>query len=207
MVDFKSQFIEMFGDPVTNNKGWNIAKFSQVTNKIGSGATPKGGQENYVNEGISLIRSMNVYNGYFKYDELAHLTDKQAQQLDNVTLKESDILLNITGASVARSCIVPNEILPARVNQHVSIIRCKPAHLNHIFTNAALICDSFQQLLLSLGESGGATRQAITKQQIENLTIILPPLSLQNRFADFVRQANKSKFRCTKTNRHIFVLC
>ena len=63
----KSQFVEMFGDPVTNPMGWEVANFYEVTTKIGSGATPRGGKESYINEGISLIRSMNVYNGFFKY--------------------------------------------------------------------------------------------------------------------------------------------
>ena len=192
--DIKAKFLEMFGDPVTNPMGWEAAKFFDVTCKIGSGATPKGGEGSYVNEGISLIRSMNVYNGYFKYDGLAHITDEQAKQLDNVTVNENDILLNITGASVARSCIVPNDVLPARVNQHVSIIRCEPSRLDHIFANTVLISESYQQLLLSLGESSGATRQAITKQQIENLIIILPPLETQMRFAEFIHTAEKSKF-------------
>ena len=83
--------------------------FSEVTNKIGSGATPKGGQESYVNEGVSLIRSLNVHNGFFKYDNLAHITDEQAQQLDNVEIFRNDVLHNITGASVARSCIIPRK--------------------------------------------------------------------------------------------------
>ena len=194
LLDFKSRFVEMFGDPVTNPMGWETTKFSEVTSKIGSGATPMGGQENYIADGISLIRSMNVYNGYFKYDELAHITDEQARHLENVIVKEHDVLLNITGASIARSCIVPFEILPARVNQHVLIIRCESSRLNHRFANAILISDSYQRLLLSLGESGGATRQAITKQQIESFSIFLPPINLQNRFAEFVRQADKSKF-------------
>ena len=96
----------------------------ELTTKIGSGATPKGGRESYGTEGISLIRSMNVHNGYFEYKELAHISDEQAEKLDNVTIHENDVLLYITGASVARCCITPNDVLPARVNQHVCIIRC-----------------------------------------------------------------------------------
>ena len=184
----KSKFVEMFGDSVANPMGWDTAKLSDVTNKIGSGATPKGGEANYVNEGISLIRSMNVYNGYFKYDGLAHITDEQAEQLDGVTVNENDILLNITGASVARSCIVPNDVLPARVNQHVSIIRCDSSRLNHVFANFIIISDSYQRHLLSLSESSGMTRQAITKQQIENLTFPLPPLESQNEFVTIIKK-------------------
>ncbi len=121
----KARFVEMFGNPVLNDKGWEQKSLGEITTKIGSGATPKGGKEAYQEEGITLIRSMNVHNGQFEYKDLAHISDEQASKLDNVTIEEDDVLLNITGASVARSCVVPNEILPARVNQHVCIIRCK----------------------------------------------------------------------------------
>ena len=114
-----------------------------------------------------------------------------AAKLDNVSVKKSDVLLNITGASVARSCIVPNQILPARVNQHVCIVRCKKC-IEPVFLNGLLVDDNYQNLLWEIAGSG-ATREAITKQQVEHLKIIVPPIELQNEFADFVKQIDKSK--------------
>ena len=189
----KARFVEMFGNPVTNERGWTEAMIRDVTSKIGSGATPKGGKESYQTEGITLIRSMNVHDGRFEYKDLAHITDAQAAQLDNVTVEESDVFINITGASVARSCIVPSEVLPARVNQHVAIIRCVRTQLHPVFANNMFLNDRFKGQLLDIGESGGATRQAITKQQLEMLTVILPPIDLQNQFAAFVAHIDKSK--------------
>ena len=195
----KSRFNEMFGDPVLNEMGWEKHRLSKLTLKIGSGATPRGGRESYVNEGIALIRSMNVYDGKFIFKDLAYLTNVQAEKLNNVIVESDDILLNITGASVSRCCIVPQIILPARVNQHVSIIRCKKHLLSPIFLNQLLITSEFKSLLQKIGESSGATRQAITKNQIEELTIPLPPLSLQNEFADFVAQVDKSQLAIQKS--------
>ena len=192
----KARFVELFGNPVLNEKGWESNLLAQLTLKIGSGATPKGGREAYQEEGIALIRSMNVYNGKFEYKDLAHISDEQAAKLDNVIIKESDVLLNITGASVARSCVVPNQILPARVNQHVCIIRCKEC-IEPIFLNRLLIDDNYQKLLWEIAGSG-ATREAITKQQVERLKIILPPIELQNQFAAFVAQVHKSKLMFQK---------
>lgn len=189
----KSRFIEMFGDPISNNFGWKQGLLSEVTSKIGSGATPRGGKESYQTEGITLIRSMNVYDGRFEYKDLAHITNEQAEQLSNVAVEEGDVFINITGASVARSCIVPNNILPARVNQHVAIIRCSRSYLHPVFANNMFLNEHFKGQLLDIGESGGATRQAITKQQLENLVVILPPLNLQQQFAAFVAQTDKSK--------------
>ena len=187
----KARFVELFGNPVLNDKGWEQKPLGEISSKIGSGATPKGGKEAYQEDGITLIRSMNVHNGQFEYKDLAHISDEQAAKLDNVTIEENDVLLNITGASVARSCVVPSEILPARVNQHVCIIRCKDCIIPE-FLNKLLIDDNYQDLLWSIAGSG-ATREAITKQQVENLQIILPPLELQNQFMEFCKQVDKSK--------------
>ena len=194
----KARFVELFGNPVTNDKGWSTDSCKNLMKKIGSGATPKGGRESYCDEGISLIRSMNVYNNRFEYKDLAHITDEQAEQLDNVTIEKSDVLLNITGASVARCCVVPDDLLPARVNQHVSIIRCKerllPEFVCSLFTE-----NNYQRLLWNIATAGGATREAITKQQIEDLQLIVPPLDLQKQFMEFVKQVDKSKFVVSKT--------
>lgn len=188
----RARFVEFFGDPVANDKGWDTEICRNLMSKIGSGATPKGGKESYCDEGISLIRSMNVYNNRFEYKDLAHITDEQAEQLNNVTIEKKDILLNITGASVARCCIVPDDLLPARVNQHVSILRCKervlPDFVCNMFTE-----HNYQGLLWNVATAGGATREAITKQQIEELILIIPPIDLQKQFVVFVAQTNKSK--------------
>ena len=192
----KARFVEMFGNPVINEKRWRQKSLVEITTKIGSGATPKGGKGAYQEEGITLIRSMNVHNGLFEYKELAHISDEQATKLDNVAIEENDVLLNITGASVARSCVVPRKILPARVNQHVCIIRCKEC-INPEFLNKLLIDDNYQDLLWSIA-GAGATREAITKQQVENLQIIMPPVELQNEFVRFCNQVDKSKVAVKK---------
>ena len=77
--------------------GWQSSKLGAVTTKIGSGATPLGGEEAYKAAGISLIRSLNVYDSGFRADNLAHIDDMQAEQLSNVTVEPHDVLLNITG--------------------------------------------------------------------------------------------------------------
>ena len=187
----KARFVELFGNPVLNSMNWQQKNLGDIAFKIGSGATPKGGKESYRNNGISLIRSMNVRNGQFEYKDLAHISDEQAARLENVIVEKNDVLLNITGASVARCCIVPDNILPARVNQHVCIIRCKDDILPE-FLNFLLIDNNYQDLLWGIAGSG-ATREAITKQQIESLQIIVPPKIKQSEFVLFAQQVDKSK--------------
>ena len=199
----KSRFVEMFGDPVSNTLGWPQALLCEVTTKIGSGATPKGGQGSYQVEGTSLIRSMNVHDGYFEYKDLAHISDMQAAKLKGVSVEVDDVFINITGASVARSCIVPRDVLPARVNQHVAIIRCCKDQIIPTFANNMFLHNHFKEYLLDIGEAGGATRQAITKQQLENLTVILPPIEMQKEFSLFVEQVDKSKLVIKKSIREL----
>ena len=87
----KARFVEMFGNPVLNDKDWEQKPLGEIATKIGSGATPKGGKEAYREDGITLIRSMNVHNGQFEYKDLAHISDEQAAKLDNVTIEENDV--------------------------------------------------------------------------------------------------------------------
>ena len=192
----KARFVEMFGDPVTNDMLWNTDVLKDICTKIGSGSTPRGGKESYIDEGISLIRSMNVHNAYFEYKDLAHITLDQAEKLNNVVVEHDDLLFNITGASVARCCVVPSDVLPARVNQHVCILRCREK-INPIFLQGLLVNENYQGKLLQIAKSG-ATREAINKQQLESLEIMIPPLELQNQFASFVQEIDKSRSRIQK---------
>lgn len=180
-------FIDMFGDPVKNEKGWDKNNLKNITLKIGSGATPTGGKTAYKQTGVALIRSMNVYDFSFKWKDLAFIDDKQATKLNNVIVLSKDVLFNITGASVCRCSIVPDEILPARVNQHVAIIRPKADSLNPIFLNHLLVSNSVKTKLLGVGSGGGAVMEAITKDQLEQFEIIVPPIDLQK---EFERQIN-----------------
>lgn len=145
--------------------------------KIGSGATPKGGRSVYIDSGVSLIRSQNVYNLNFSYSGLAHIKDDAAKKLKGVIVNKGDVLLNITGDSVARTCVVPDEVLPARVNQHVSIIRPN-GDIDSRYLNYYLASPAMQGYLLNIA-STGASRNAITKGMIENLVIPFPDKDTQ----------------------------
>ena len=189
----KSRFIEMFGDPVEENR-WARITLASLCTKLGSGATPRGGKAAYKTSGIPLIRSMNVHNGYFESKDLAYIDEIQAKKLDNVTLHKGDVLLNITGASVTRSCLLPDYLAGGRVNQHVSIVRCDPNRMLPRVLNSIFTSDSYQRFLLEHSRMAGATREAITKDDLETMTVPLPPLSLQYKFAAFVAQVDKSRF-------------
>ncbi|HEF4887317.1 TPA: restriction endonuclease subunit S [Klebsiella oxytoca] len=159
---------------------WRKLPLKEITVKIGSGSTPTGGSGAYKETGISLIRSQNVLDFSFTNNGLAFIDEEQAQALRNVIVEPQDVLLNITGDSVARCCSAPKEWLPARVNQHVAIIRANQKHLDSLFLKYSLI--SIKDELLSLSEIGG-TRNALTKGMLENLKLFLPSVVEQKAIA------------------------
>jgi type I restriction enzyme S subunit len=161
---------------------WQTIRLGAACEKIGSGATPRGGSEVYQATGISLIRSQNIYNDGFKRDGLAFIGKTHAEELENVTVQPGDVLLNITGDSVARVCQVPEEILPARVNQHVAIIRPKTNILDARYLHYFLIHPQIQAHMLGLA-GAGATRNALTKGMIEGFEIKAPSFSEQRAIA------------------------
>lgn len=147
-----------------------MVKLSEITSKIGSGATPSGGSSVYSDNGISFIRSQNVLDMAFSNNGLVFVNEEQAYELRNVAIESGDILLNITGDSVARSCVVPENILPARVNQHVSIIRCKDKNDSEYL---GFYLQYLKPYLLKICRVGG-TRNALTKESIGKLPILYP---------------------------------
>ncbi len=157
-----------------------MTRLGDICEKIGSGATPHGGKEAYCLEGISFVRSQNIGDFSFSANGLAHINNEQAKKLSNVELKPNDILLNITGDSVARTCIIDSEYLPARVNQHVAIIRGKK---DIVLSSYLLYFLQWKKKYLLQLASAGATRNALTKSMIEQLEIELPTIEQQRKIA------------------------
>ena len=160
-----------------------IVKLKDICTKIGSGATPRGGRDVYVDAGTAFIRSQNVLDYSFSYEGLAYINDEQALRLKGVTVEKDDILLNITGDSVARVCIVDNHVLPARVNQHVSIIRTDESKALSAYV---LCCLQMKKRELLQMASAGATRNALTKSMIEEMDIELPSMETQQRIVSLI---------------------
>jgi type I restriction enzyme S subunit len=155
--------------------------------KIGSGATPRGGKSSYLDHGpYALVRSQNVHNHGFEREGLAYISEDQAKKLSNVKLLENDVLINITGDSVARVCLLDPSVLPARVNQHVAILRPDPGVIDPLFLRYFLVKPSSQSLLLALA-SAGATRNAITKSMLESLEVPDLDVGLQRSIGRFLK--------------------
>lgn len=164
---------------------WPRVPLAELCVKIGSGATPRGGANVYVDDGARFIRSQNVYDLRFESAGMVHLDDRAAEHLRGVAVQSGDVLVNITGDSVARVCLAPTDDCAARVSQHVAIVRPAPADLLPKFLAYWLVSPRVKAQLLTLA-SAGATRKALTKGMLESLQLSLPPANEQVRIASIL---------------------
>lgn len=149
---------------VPNN--WKCISIGRAVIFLGSGITPKGGKSVYQNSGIPFIRSQNVYPEGLRVDNVAYVSKKLHDIMSRTHIHEGDILLNITGASIGRSCIIPINFGNANVNQHVCIIRAH-SKINSQFLSYWLNSPKFQELISSIQQ--GETRQALNFEQIRGM--------------------------------------
>lgn len=180
-AQFPENFVDSPIGPVPAT--WSVSTLKNLTTKIGSGATPRGGKAVYVDHGVALIRSQNVYDAQFVWEGLVRITNESATQLQGVEVRAEDVLLNITGASILRTCVVDPAVLPARVNQHVAIIRAR-AGIPPRFLHLHLMQEKTKNYLL--GMNAGGSREAVTKAHIESVPVLLPSSGLLNEFDKLV---------------------
>ena len=173
-------------------QGWHSVPLAEICTKIGSGFTPRGGEASYLPEGVTLIRSMNVYDDNFDDGGLAFLSDEQAATLAGVAVESKDILINITGASVARCCMAPERHLPARVNQHVMIIRVDTEKADPFFVHKAINSDEQKRQLLSYARKG-STREALTKDEMARFEITVPTATLMRQFGEIAASSFRQR--------------
>jgi len=141
---------------------------SSLTTFIGAGSTPKGGRSIYVKNGIPFIRSQNVLHYSLNLDEIVYITDEINEKMSRTKIQASDVLLNITGASIGRCAYIPEHFTQGNVNQHVCIIRTSP-DLSHKYLALYLNSPKVQRMIQEL--NSGATREALTLSQINNILI------------------------------------
>jgi len=185
----KSVFLEMFGD----REKFKVVKLGDLSSKISSGSTPLGGNKNYLDDGeILFIRSQNVLmNKFSKHDKL-YISKEIHGNMKRTWVKNLDVLLNITGASIGRTAVYYGEDDKANVNQHVCIIRVKDFNeLNPTYLNYYLSSNIIQRYIEKINTGG--TREALNYSQIKDFDLILPPISLQNKFASIVKEIEKIK--------------
>ncbi|MEZ9874667.1 restriction endonuclease subunit S [Vibrio breoganii] len=152
---------------------WVVSKLGLYANKIGSGKTPKGGADVYQEQGILFLRSQNVYDDGLRISgkEATYVSNEIHLEMQNTAVKPNDVLLNITGGSIGRTCIVPENIGEANVNQHVCILRFS-TQLAPYFANVMKSSSIKEQI--DIVQVGG-NREGLNFEQIANMKLCIPP--------------------------------
>ena len=198
----KARFIEMFGDAVVNPMNWPVKKLKDMSVQINSGNTPKGGSENYVEDGITFFRSQNVWKDRLEMDDIAYIDAKTHESMKRSSLKHGDILMTKTGrintenSSLGRAALYMGEDDMANVNGHVYFIRLKP-EVNNKFVLRILVSPEYRDLIRRVCV-GGIDKRQLNKEHIEDFPIICPPSDMVDEYVAFADQVNKSKVKVQK---------
>ena len=166
-----------FSDP------WIKAKLGDIAEKINSGKTPLGGESNYLTEGVLFVRSQNVNNDRLELENIVYISENVNAGMKNSVVRANDILLNITGASLGRSCVVPEDFEKGNVNQHVCIIRPRKQY-NPRFIQPILGSTRGQAIFESLQTGSG--REGLNFDSIKKIELDFPSLPEQEKIADFL---------------------
>lgn len=193
----KARFIEVFGDAIHNPMEWPVKKLGELSSQINSGNTPKGGQQVYVDKGITFFRSQNVWKNKLEMDDIAYIDEATHASMSRSSLKHGDILMTKTGrintenSSLGRAALYMGKDDAANVNGHVYFIRLKPG-INNKFILRILISDEYRDYIRSVCV-GGIDKRQLNKEHIEEFPIICPSVKLIEKYIAFTEQADKSK--------------
>lgn len=206
----KSRFIEMFGDPISNPFGWQVKKLADVSVLITNGNTPKGGSENYMNEGIMFLRSQNVWRNRIDLEDVAYINKDTHAAMAKSSVHDKDILITKTGrintenSSLGRAAIFHGADNSANINGHVYLVRLDGTVVPE-YVVAILTGEPYRRYIRKVCV-GGIDKRQINLDQVENFPIILPPIELQEQFATFVAQTDKSKLAIQKNLEKLEIL-
>ena len=204
----KSRFIEMFGDPVQNPMGWEVKKLGNMCSAIMNGTTPKGGEQVYVENGITFLRSQNVWRNKIDLEDVAYIDEATHKSMKKSSLKKYDILMTKTGrintenSSLGRAALFLGEDDSANINGHVYLIRLEKEY-NHEFVIRILTSLEYRDYIRSVCV-GGIDKRQVNKDHIEDFPIIQPPKELQDEYSAFVQQIDKSKFEIANSLKRLY---
>lgn len=186
----KSKFVEMFGENPVESGKWKVETLGSKSELITKGASPRWQGVEYQSEGTLFVTSENVREGYVDLTKSKYLPDEINEILPRSILKKNDVLINIVGASIGRAAIYEFE-QKANINQAVALVRLNSSDLDKtfllIYLNSELAMKLYQSMI-----KGGA-RDNLSLKNISDLSIPVPPIELQNTFAEYVQKIDSAK--------------
>lgn len=177
---YKESGVEWIGELPAH---WSFGRIKNVISKITSGVTPRGGAESYVDVGIPFLRSQNVHNEGLHIDDVSFISANTHQEMMNSQVRPGDIVFNITGASIARTCIIPKTLKTANISQHIALLRLRNA--NEAKFIWYYLQSQFVKDYVYLTQSG-ASKEAFNHGQMKCIPLPLPPHPEQTAIAAYL---------------------
>lgn len=165
--------------------GWSWARLGEICSKTGSGSTPRGGKEVYRTSGVPFLRSQNVYDDGLRLNDVAYIDRSTHERMSGTRVAPGDLLLNITGGSMGRCCLVPKDFEQANISQHVAIIRVVVEGMEE-FLHGLVLSPYFQDYVFA--EQTGAGRGGLPKSRMDLIPVALPPFAEQHRIVARVHE-------------------
>lgn len=188
----KSRFVDMFGDPITNPKGWDKYKLSDYIEFLTSGS--RGWSCYFSDEGEMFLTIKNVKNNHIQIDNMQYVIVPNTKEAARTKVKEGDLLISIT-ADLGRTGVVSKEIeeFGAYINQHLSLVRLDKKRLNPLYTSYFLESDGGKIQFTSKNQIG--VKSGLNFDAIRSIEILVPPIEEQNKFVEFVGEIDKLKIK------------
>lgn len=187
----KARFVELFGDPIDNSKGYPVHQLSEYITSLTSGS--RGWARYCVDDGDEwFITIKNVKDCHIFTDNMQPVNAPDNAEAKRTKVQEGDLLISIT-ADLGRTGVVTKEIAEhgAYINQHLSCIRIKRDVLNPLFVAHYMESPAGKEQFIAKNQS--AVKAGLNFNSINSLKLMVPPLTEQNRFIDFIDQVDKSK--------------
>lgn len=188
----KSRFVEMFGDPVLNPKGWSLSTIKETAVTYGDG--PFGSNlksSDYVESGVRVIRLGNILSGAFSDSDKSYVSQEKYERLKKYDCRPGEVVIGTLGDPILRACLVPDFGVPSIHKADCVYYETDKNKLLPVFAMWAINHPSMLQR--AMYDAHGQTRGRINSTQVGKLPMILPPMTLQKEFADFAKRVDKSR--------------
>lgn len=188
----KARFIEMFGDPVADTKNWGqtLLKEHLESIKYGTSTPPI-----FTDDGYAFIRATNIKNGKIVNNDMKYIPQEEADRLEKCKLSGGEIIIVRSGVNAGDTCVVTDEYIGQYAGYDMILVLSSDLH--PVFFNTLINTEYMDKVVKPLTRR--AAQPHLNSEQTQRLPIIEVPFELQEQFADFVKQVDKSRFNIKKS--------
>ena len=188
----KARFIEMFGDPVADTRNWGqtLLKEHLESIKYGTSTPPI-----FTDDGYAFIRATNIKNGKIVTNDMKYIPQEEADRLEKCKLSGGEIIIVRSGVNAGDTCIVTDEYIGQYAGYDMILVLSSDLH--PVFFNTLINTEYMDKVVKPLTRR--AAQPHLNSEQTQRLPIIEVPFELQEQFADFVKQVDKSREEVKKS--------